>query len=157
MEVLFTERILEIYHNNVRIATHFRCRRKNGYTTQKDHIPESHKWQDNWNPEKLTAWAESKGESVAAVIETVLSSRQHPEQSYRTCMGILSLSKTYGDIRLDKACKCALDYENCSYKMIKNILNNNMDLMNAESPDLTSTLPEHENIRGNQYYMEGLQ
>lgn len=157
VEVLFTERILEIYHNNVRIATHFRCRRKNGYTTQKDHMPESHKWQDNWNPEKLTTWAESKGESVVAVIEAVLSSRQHPEQSYKTCMGILSLSKNYGDVRLDKACKCALDYENCSYKMIKNILNNNMDLMNSESTDVNSTLPEHENIRGNQYYMEELQ
>lgn len=157
VEVLFTERILEIYHNNVRIATHFRCRKKNGYTTQKDHIPESHKWQDNWNPEKLVSWAVSKGESVAAVIQAVLSSRQHPEQSYKTCMGILSLSKTYGDIRLDKACKCALDYENCSYKMIKNILNNNMDLVTAESSDLNTALPEHENIRGNQYYMEELQ
>jgi len=157
VEMLFTERILEIYHNNVRIATHFRCRRKNGYTTQKDHMPESHKWQDNWNPEKLTARAESKGESVVAVIETVLSSRQHPEQSFKTCMGILSLSKIYGDIRLDKACKCALDYENCSYKMIKNILNNNMDLVNAESSGLNTALPEHENIRGNQYYMEELQ
>jgi len=157
VEVLFTERNLEIYHNNVRIAAHSRNGRKNGYTTHRDHMPESHKWQDNWNPEKLTTWAESKGESVAAVIETVLSSRQHPEQSFKTCMGILSLSKIYGDERLDKACRSALYYENCSCKMIKNILINNMDRIEDNFGETTGALPEHENIRGKNYYMEDLQ
>lgn len=157
VDVLFTERALEVYYNNVRIAAHIRNSRKNGYTTQRDHMSESHKWQDNWNPEKLTDLAREKGEDVAVFIETVLSSRQHPEQSYKTCLGILALSKAYGELRLNKACKRAIYFENCTYKMIKNILSNNMDQMDVEDFEINGTLPEHENIRGDQYYKEELQ
>jgi len=157
VDVLFTERALEVYHGNVRIASHFRNRRKNGYTTLKDHMPEAHRWQDSWDPEKLINWARVKGEAVVTVVETVLASRQHPEQSYKTCLGIISLSKTYGDMRLNRACELALYHENCTYKLIKNILNNNMDQVNKEEYETEGTLPEHENIRGNKYYMEDLQ
>lgn len=155
--VLFTERALEVYSGNVRIALHLRNKRKNGYTTQREHMPESHKWQDNWDPGKLMSWAGGKGEDVASVVAAVLDSRQHPEQSYKTCMGILSLGKTYGDLRLNKACKRALYYDNCTYKVIKNILLNNMDQLEENSGDIAGTLPEHENIRGKNYYMEDLQ
>jgi len=154
--VLFTERALEVYSGNVRIASHFRNKRKNGYTTQREHMPESHKWQDNWDPDKLLNWAKEKGESVADVVEAILASRQHPEQSYKTCLGIISLSKTYGNLRLNRACKRAIYYDNCTYRMIKNILSNNMDQAD-DNEDMTMTLPEHENIRGKNYYMEDLQ
>ena len=157
VDVFFTERVLEVYCSNVRIASHFRNKRKNGYTTERVHMPESHKWEDNWNPEKLTDMARGKGEAVATVIETVLSSRQHPEQSYKTCLGILALAKTYGESRLNLACGRALYYENCTYKMIKNILTNNMDQSGEEDRESDFTLPEHDNIRGRQYYMEELQ
>ena len=120
-------------------------------------MPESHKWEDNWNPEKLTSMARVKGDAVATVIETVLSSRQHPEQSYKTCLGILALAKKYGEPRLNLACKRAIFYENCTYKMIKNILTNNMDQSGEENKETDFTLPEHDNIRGRQYYMEELQ
>ena len=154
--VLFTERALEVYSGNVRIASHFRNKRKNGYTTQREHMPESHKWQDNWDPDKLLNWAKEKGDSVADVVEAILASRQHPEQSYKTCLGIISLSKTYGDLRLNRACKRAIYYDNCTYRMIKNILSNNMDQVD-DNDDMAMTLPEHENIRGKNYYMEDLQ
>ena len=157
VDVFFTERAVEVYCGNVRIASHFRNTRKNGYTTQRDHMPESHKWEDNWNPEKLTNMARGKGDAVATVVETVLVSRQHPEQSYKTCLGILALAKTYGDLRLNLACERALSYENCTYKMIKNILNNNMDQLAEEDKDSNFTLPGHDNIRGNQYYIGRLQ
>ncbi len=157
VDVFFTERAVEVYCGNVRIASHFRNRRKNGYTTERSHMPESHKWEDNWDPEKLTNMARLKGDAVATVVKTVLSSRQHPEQSYKTCLGILALTKKYKESRLNRACELAIDYDNCTYKMIKNILSNNMDLVSEEEKDLGFTLPEHDNIRGNQYYMEDLQ
>ena len=157
VDVLFTERAVEVYYGNVRIAFHLRNKRKNGYTTQKEHMPESHKWQDNWNPEKLIHWARQKGEPVKSVIEKVLSSTRHPEQSYKTCMGILRLGKDYGDLRLNKACERALYYDNCTYRMIKNILSNNMDQVNDGESEILFMLPDHENIRGNTYYTEALQ
>ena len=155
--VLFTERALEVYSGNIRIALHLRNKRRNGYTTQREHMPEFHKWKDNWDPEKLMNWATTKGGDVASVVATVLASRQHPEQSYKTCMGILSLGKIYGDLRLNKACKRALYYDNYTYKVIKNILFNNMDQLDEDSNNTIGTLPEHENIRGRNYYMEDLQ
>jgi transposase/biotin operon repressor len=157
VDVFFTERAVEVYSGNVRIASHLRNRRKNGYTTQRNHMPESHKWEDNWDPEKLTNMAKLKGDAVATVVETVLSSRQHPEQSYKTCLGILSLAKKYEESRLNRACELAIYYNNCTYKMINNILSNNMDLVSEEEKVSEFTLPEHDNIRGNQYYMEDLQ
>jgi len=157
VDVLFTERAVEVYYGNVRIAMHLRNKRKNGYTTQKEHMPKSHKWQDDWNPEKLLHWAMQKGEPVKSVIENVLSSTQHPEQSYKTCMGILRLGKDYGNLRLNKACERALHYDNCTYRMIKNILSNNMDQVNDGESETLFILPEHENIRGTTYYTEALQ
>jgi len=157
VDVFFTERAVEVYSGNVRIASHFRNRRKNGYTTEKNHMPESHKWKDNWDPEKLTSMARLKGDAVATVVETVLCSRQHPEQSYKTCLGIIALAKKYKESRLNRACELAIYYDNCTYKMIKNILSNNMDLVSEEENDSGFTLPEHDNIRGNKYYMEDLQ
>ncbi len=157
VDVFFTERAVEVYCSNVRIASHFRDRKKNGYTTERVHMPERHKWEDNWNHEKLTSMARGKGEAVATAIETVLSSRQHPEQSYKTCLGIISLAKDFGDLRLNRACERAIYYENCTYKMIKNILSNNMDQASEKDKEPDFILPEHENIRGYQYYMEELQ
>lgn len=157
VDVLFTERAVEVYCSNVRISSHFRNKRKNGYTTERVHMPESHKWEDNWNPEKLIDMAKGKGDAVVTVIETVLSSRQHPEQSYKTCLGIIALAKDYSDLRLNLACERAIYYENCTYKMIKNILINNMDQASEEDKDTDFTIPEHDNIRGSQYYMEELQ
>lgn len=157
VEVFFTERAVEVYSGNVRIAAHLRNIRKNGYTTERNHMPESHKWEDNWNPEKLTNMAKVKGDAVATVVEAVLASRQHPEQSYKTCLGIIALAKTYGEDRLNRACEMAIYYRNCTYKMIKNILINNMDQASEENNAAIVTLPEHGNIRGNKYYLEELQ
>lgn len=156
VDVLYTERAVEVYCGNVRIASHLRDRKKNGYTIQPDHMPEKHKWEDNWDPEKLTNLARSKGARVADAVEAVLASRQHPEQSYKTCLGIIALAKIYGDLRLNRACERALYYQNCTYKMINNILINNMDQSSEEDNSANVTLPVHDNIRGNQYYMEEL-
>ena len=157
MDVFFTERTVEVYCGNVRIAAHFRNAKKNGYTTHRDHMPKSHQWLEDWNPEKLTGCAKENGDAVAAVVEAVLASRQHPEQSYKTCLGILELAKTYDPLRLNTACERALQFENCTYKMIKNILCNNMDLMSDDEYQTNITLPEHENIRGNSYYTGAIQ
>ena len=84
------------------------------------------------------------------MVKSVLARREHPEQAYRSCLGILNLEKKYGDIRLNKACKRALYYNHYSCRGVRNILKNNLDDIQEET--LFSKLPEHENIRGNQYY-----
>jgi transposase len=142
--------VVEIFNRNVRIAIHERDRRPNKYTTLPDHMPPNHRWMNDWNPERLEGWAENIGPAVKEMIKAVLERRQHPEQAYRSCLGILNLVKKYGEQRLNKACMRAMYYNHYSWRGINNILKNGMEDIQEE--DLFSRLPEHENIRGNQYY-----
>ncbi len=155
VDVWSTSSVLEVYYNNERIAIHKRNSRQNGYTTVREHMPEKHKWQESWNPETLITLARGHGDDVAAAVAAVLASRQYPEQSYRTCLGILSLAKKYGAQRLNNACHRALQFENCTFRMIKNILENGMDTVHEEVQ--IALFGEHENIRGIQYYLEATQ
>ena len=152
VDLLYTDSVIEIYHNNTRIAFHKRDRRKNGYTTLKDHMPANHRWKDDWCPEKLINWAEKKGENVKAVVESILAIKQHPEQGYKICLGLLSLANDYSDHKLNMACRRALYYEQYNLKWIKNILKNGLENVDEEPNLFDQSLPEHENIRGNQYY-----
>jgi len=86
------------------------------------------------------------------MIETILETRAPPEQGYKVCMGILSLAKKYGNERVNKACKRALNFEHYSYKGVKNILKNGLENFEEDKDLFSQPLPEHENIRGNYYY-----
>jgi hypothetical protein len=157
VELLYTEKTVEIYENNVRIASHHRNKRPNGYTTQKDHMPPAHKYMSDWNPEKLLRWSENIGMPVKELIGIILDSKKHPEQLYKTCLGILNLSKKHTPERLVKACRRALHYGSHTFKGVENILKNNMEDMDENEPDLFETLPEHSNIRGRDYYERRMQ
>ncbi|MFO7882818.1 MAG: IS21 family transposase [Kosmotogaceae bacterium] len=149
MLVSYTDSIVEIFYKNRRIAFHKRDRSPNGYSTIKDHMPTAHRKYSDWNPERFLRWAQNIGNHTEDVITTTLKSRQHPEQSYKTCLGILNLGKKYEKSRIENACKTALYFNHCSYKTIKKILDNDMD---NYQPDLFCPQPEHDNIRGNRYY-----
>jgi len=149
--VIYTQRGVEIFFNNIRIAIHKRERRY-GYTTVAEHMPPSHKFYSEWSPERMTNWAEKIGDNVKKVVQEIFRQKQHPEQGFKSCMGLLNLSKKYGDDRLNNACKRAIFFNYYSYKAVRNILERGMDKLEEENEDLFSTLPEHENIRGNTYF-----
>jgi transposase len=151
VRVAYDERNVAIYYDNVRIIQHKRDYIPNGYTTLHTHMPPQHRFYAQWSPERFTKWAQSIGDDVAAMIRIVLKSRKHPEQAFKTCMGILNLVKKYDPDRLNKACARALEFEFHSYKRIKSILDNGLEEEPlAESRELT--VSSHKNIRGSQYY-----
>jgi len=152
MDVFFGANTVEIYHRNVRIAFHLRIRTPYTYTTVPEHMPPHHRFRNDWSAEKFISWAEDIGPDVRTVIEIVLSLRQHPEQSYKTCLGILNLAKRQGNERLNRACVRAMYLESYSCKTIGNILDNNMDREDVTPGLFDSPLPLHENIRGSEYY-----
>jgi len=151
VDLFYTENTVEIYENNIRIASHIRNRKPNGYTTHDEHMPEKHKFITDWNPERFLSWARSIGKDTERMIEIVLSLKKHPEQVYKTCLGILNSAKKYGNERLNRACKRALYYECYSYRRIKNILDNNIDDLEDQG-DLFNLPTIHENLRGYDYY-----
>ena len=152
--IIYTHKFVEIFFNNIRIAAYKRDRRVNGYTTEKNHMPPSHKFYSSWSPERFLNWAADIGEHVKTVVNEILNGRKHPEQAFKVCLGILSLSKKYGKDRLNKSCERAIYFNLYSFKGIKNILEKGLYKLQEEK-QLMLKLPEHENIRGQNYFNGG--
>jgi len=152
IRVIYTSDVVEIFNtNNERIAFHKRDRTVNGYTTLSEHRHPNHKFYSDWSPERLINWSNKIGNDVKDMIEKVLASREYPEQAFKACLGILSLSKKYGNDRLNRACRRAMSFNYYSYKAIKNILEKGLDNIQEEET-FPEFLPEHVNVRGEGYY-----
>lgn len=150
--IAYTSRMVEIYFNNLRIASHQRNRNAYKYTTDDTHRPANHKFVTDWTPERFIKWARSISPEVEQVITQILDSRKHPEQAYRSCMGLLNLQKKYPKEDYIKACKKALLTNYLTHKFIKSTLDTKTFNLNEEQQINTIQLSEHENIRGKEYY-----
>jgi len=106
-----------------------------------------------WNAERFLKWAESIDPDVREFITNILDNRSHPEQAYKSCLGVLNLEKKVGRVRLINACRRALDFGNYNYKSVKMILEKKLDQIQSDQADQQEiVLPEHDNIRGKHYY-----
>jgi transposase len=151
VRVIYDERNVAIYYDNIRIAQHRRDHSPNEYTTLHTHMPPNHRYYAEWTPDRFIRWARSIGDNVEEIIKVVLKSRKHPEQAFKTCMGILNLVKEHGPDRLDMACEKALDFGFYSYKRIKNILDRGLEKDIFTEPK-DHCISSHENLRGSEYY-----
>jgi transposase len=122
LDARLTAHTVECFHKGKRVASHARSTLRGRHTTVQAHRPEAHRQYGDWSPQRLISWAEKSGPCTAKVITAVLSSRRHPQQGYRTCLGILRLGKSYGDERLEGACQRALLLGTHRYKSIESIL-----------------------------------
>lgn len=145
---------VEIYHDGQRIAFHSRNYTPHGYTSIKEHMPERHQAisrQRGWSPEYYLKKAEDNGPCTLDFFKKVMDSKLVIDQSYTACLGLLRLMDAYGRIRMEAACKRGLRGHKFSYTAIKNILDNNMDLLEEESnPEFR--IPTHNNLRGPEAY-----
>jgi len=151
VEVRRTESTVEVYCEAQRIAAHVRSWQPGRYTTTAKHRPKSHQAHLDWTPSRLIDWAGKLGVCCAAVVEEILKNKPHPEQGYRSCLGILRLGKGFGHQRLEAACRRALHHQSCSYQSVKSILENGLETQELDDPP-ERTVPIHRNIRGEKYY-----
>lgn len=150
--VRLTESTIEIFCDGKRIAAHIRSWKPGQFTTLGEHRPKAHRKHLEWTPSRMISWAEnSVGTCCAQVVEQILKGRPHPEQGFRSCMGIIRLAKALSPQRVEQACRRALHYQTCSYQSIKSILENGLDRQEPEETVCLSS-PDHENIRGRSYY-----
>lgn len=145
---------VEIFFKGKRVASHTRSCQQGGYTTLKEHMPKEHQRYLEWTPSRILNWAGKTGPSTASLAERIMAAKRHPEQGYRACLGLLRLGKTYGAERLETACARALAIGALSYRSVKSILKNGLDSqpLPKESEPSESTLLQHDNIRGSDYY-----
>lgn len=151
VDVRIVERTIEIFHKGQRVASHVRAPGRRGHTTIPDHMPSAHRRFGEWTPARLMAYGEKTGPSVAAFFEAVMADRPHPEQGFRTCLGVLSLARTYGADRVDAACRRALLIRARSLSSLRSILRNGLDRAFLDEA-ATGEPIRHGNIRGKAYY-----
>ena len=153
VKMLFTATHVEIYYHYERIASHPRQFRKYHYTTLDEHLASAHRYLSEWTPEKFLQQARALHPDVEAYIQLVIENKQHPEQAYKSCSGILSLARKAGKERLINACRRAHSFAVYNYPIIVQILEKNLDqLSDEEQQQQLPFLPDHHNIRGSDYY-----
>jgi transposase len=153
VKIVYTTSTVEIFYKYNRIAVHKRIKNPYNYTTVKEHLASAHRFVTDWTPQRFIDWGASIDESVKEFIMKLLDKKQHPEQAYKSCMGVLSFSKKVGKERLINACKRALDHGVYNYKIIQNILQRGLDKLSEEPTEpQQAELPLHKNIRGDKYY-----
>ena len=151
VKILYSSTQVEIFYKYNRIAIHKRIKSKYSYTTVKDHMATAHRFMTEWTPQRFINWGANIDDAVKEFIIQVLEKKQHPEQAYKSCMGVLSMERKVGRERLTNACKRALEYGIYNYMIIKKILDKNLDKI-QDKPLLNEALPKHNNIRGENYY-----
>jgi transposase len=153
VKVIYSATQVSIFYKKERIAYHSRSTAWYRYTTVKDHMSSAHQFVSEWNPDKFINWAASIAPVVKDYITQILNKADHPEQAYRSCVGVLSFEKQVGKQRLIKAIERAFFYGVINYTTIKNILKAGLDQQDpADEAGSQLSLPFHENIRGAEHY-----
>lgn len=150
LKLVYSRSTVELYQNYQLIAVHKRLRSPHNYTTDPSHMPPQHRYVTEWSPSFFIEQAKAIDPVVEYYIKQVLEKKQHPEQAYKSCQGILSYAKRVGHTRLIKACKRAHEIGYYNYKIVESILKNNLDQYD-DAPE-PSVMPAHDNIRGRNYY-----
>ena len=152
IDVRITNNTIECFYKSKRVASHIRSHHKGRHSTVKEHMPKSHQKWAQWTPQRFIRWAAKIGPHTQRLIEKVLNSRAHPQQGFRSCLGILRLAKSYGDDRLEAASQRAVFIGGTSYRSVQSILKHNLDQKPLPDQSAKSSPIEHTNIRGARYY-----
>jgi transposase len=153
VDVRLTAGVIEILHCGKRVGSHLRSTQRGGCSTLTEHMPRAHREYKEWTAVRVVEWAESVGRHTSLVISHLLASKPHPEQGFRSAMGVVSLGRRYGPVRLESACRRALEIGSLNLTSVESILKRGLDLLASE--EVTSPPAEiyiHENVRGAAYW-----
>ena len=156
VDVRYTATTVEILYQGKRVASHARSSRPGKHTTVAEHRPKAHQKYLEWTPSRIVEWAATMGSFTAQLAEKILAERPHPEQGYRSCMGLIGLGRRYGKERLEAAAQRAIHLQAHSYPSVKSILERGLDRQSVIESAALAPPVEHANIRGAGYYAGSL-
>ena len=151
LDVRLSATTVELFHQAKRVAAHLRSFQPGKFTTLDEHRPKSHQKYLEWTPGRIVQWAQKTGPACAELVRQITENRPHPEQGFRSCLGIIRLGKAAGQERLEAACRRALHFGTCSYRSVESILQHRLDQEPLEQ-ELPLSSPDHVNVRGREYY-----
>jgi transposase len=153
LDIRVTAGVVEVLHRGRRVASHPHSHERGRFTTEVAHMPEAHRRHAEWTPGRIVAWAERTGPATAGLVAAIMAGRPHPEQGFRSCLGIMRLGRRYGEDRLEAAAARALAVRALSFRSVESILKGGLDglpLPGAEP--VTTAIGDHANVRGARYY-----
>ncbi len=153
VDVRATATTIECFFKGKRVASHRRSSQRGRHTTDSAHRPASHRRYAEWTPSRMIRWAETIGPETASVVRHVLETKPHPEQGFRSCLGIIRLADKYTKPRVEAACRRARQIGSASYKSVRSILATGLDGQQPSLPELCLP-PHHHNLRGANYYQQ---
>ena len=148
--VIYTRSMVHIYIDGECVATHRRNSTAHAYTTIKDHLCSTHQHYLKRSPGYYMRRAKQCCEELYHFTRLLFDQNRPPEQLYKTCDGVLSLYKKTDKDQFKQACILAITHEKYSYKFIRGVIKNNMVHQSTDAE--TKNLPDHDNIRGEEYY-----
>jgi len=154
VDVRATASTVEVFLRGKRVASHGRVSPKGGPSTVAAHMPKSHQEHAKWTPERIERWAAKSGPNVAKLSERIMASREHPQQGFRACLGIIRLADRHGTARLDRACARALALGGSSYRSVASILDRGLEDKPIPQEEPTQPVVDHENVRGGEFFAE---
>lgn len=152
LDIRVTAGVVEVLHKGRRVASHRRSMQQGRFTTLAEHMPESHRRHAEWTPGRIVAWAERTGPATAELVAAIMAGRPHPEQGFRSCLGIMRLGRRYGEERLEAACARALAARGLTFRSVESILKAGLDGLPLPGAEPVTTLGDHANVRGAAYY-----
>jgi len=150
LKVIYTRSMVRLFYKHNQIAVHQRDFGLGTYTTDKSHLCSTHQHYLNRSPEYYQTKACGLSEQFGQLVKLLFAQNKYPEQLYRSCDGLLSLQRNTDSDIFNKACLMAIEHQNYSYVFVQNIIKNKMTQPDEKQP--TKALPEHNNIRGKEYY-----
>jgi len=152
LEARLTARVVECFHKGRRVASHVRSSERGRHTTAREHMPKAHQAYLEWTPERIAQWTGAAGPATRQLVEKIIASKPHPQQGFRSALGIMRLGKIYGPERLEAAAERALRLGALSYRSLASILKCGLDRA-ADIAAEPRTIA-HPNIRGAAYFEE---
>jgi transposase len=148
VDIRATTRTIELFHRGQRIAAHQRRHGGRRHGTDPDHMPSAHRRYAEWTPERFRRWGASIGPNTEGLVIVILANRPHPEQGFRTCLGILRLFKDIAPERAEIVAARAVAIGALTYKSISAIIANRTD---RKTP-ADDVVIDHPNLRGPGYF-----
>ena len=156
LDVRLSATTVEVFQRGTRLWVHRRHHHVGGFTTIAEHMPHAHRAHLEWSPSRLIRWGATVGPQTAALVEQILANRPHPEQGYRSCLGLLRLTKQYGADRVEAASGRAVAVGARSYRHVEAMLKHGLDRLPLDTTDASAPRPGHANVRGPAYYQQEL-
>ena len=121
------------------------------YITEDSHMRPEHLYYKEVNAKDgayYRRWASVFGPNMSECIDRILRSQKHEEQAYNSCAGLLHSVKNLPHGIVEETARQCIQMNSCRYSTFKNVLNK----VKSETVHNAGHLPEHENIRGKDFY-----